>query len=180
MSKKIGRKKRRKLNIFFKVFSIISVVIAVIFCIMIFLLDMLPVKFLIIIYSIVFILYILMLILSLISKVKISIKFFCAVFFLVFNIIFCIGIKYIGDTINFVDIIDNVMHQKEEYYVMTLAGFKGNSINELKNKDVGIYSNVNSSKAIDKLSDKIKFNDILFSDITKMFDNLENNEIDAI
>lgn len=180
MSKKIGRKKRKKLNVFFKVFSIISVVIAIVFCIMLFLLDMIPAKFLIIIYSVVFILYVLMLVLSLISKVKISIKFFCAVFFLAFNIIFCIGIKYIGDTISFVDIIDNVMHQKEEYYVMTLDDFNGSSINDLKNKNIGIYSNVNSGKATDKLSDKIKFNDILFSDITKMFDDLENNEIDAI
>ena len=129
--KKMDRKKRKKICIFFGVIGIISTLVAIIFCLALFVLNMVPVKYLITIYIILFILYAILLYLIFQFKIKISVKTLCIVFFVIFDIIFGFGIKYISKTINFVDIIDNKLHQKEEYYIMTLSGY--NDIKEIEN-----------------------------------------------
>ena len=70
------------------------------------------------------------------------------------------------------------MQQKEEYYIMSLSSV--DKISELKNKTIGVYSSTNSKKASEKLLEEIYFNLVEFSDVLEMFEDLENEKIDAI
>ena len=180
MSKRMNKKKKKIINIILNFFSVISTIVTILFCIMLYMLNMLPSKYLIIIYVFIFAFYSVLLLLTMNKKIKIIIKTICAIFFLIFDVIFCIGIKYVNDTINFVDIIDNVMLQKEKHYVMILTDSNVNSIQDLKDEDIGIYNVVSSVRAINELSKKISFNDIEFTDIAEMFDSLEEKQIKAI
>lgn len=174
------RRKKKKINILFKVIGIISLVITLFFCVTLFLLNMLPTKYLVIIYSLILVLYTILLLLVMINKIKIKIKTICTIILVIFDIIFGIGIYYISETISFVDIIDNKMHQKEEYYVMTLSSNPKEGIKDYQNENIGVYKNINSDKAIEKLSKKIDFIDKEYTDITEMFDDLEEKKISAI
>lgn len=174
------RKKKKKINILFKIIGIISLIITLFFCVTLFLLNMLPTKYLIIIYSIILVLYTILLLLVMLKKIKVKIKTFCTIILIIFDIIFGFGIYYISETISFVDIIDNKMHQKEEYYVMTLSNNSKEEIKDYQNENIGVYKNINSDKAIEKLSKKIEFKDKEYTDITEMFDDLEDKTISAI
>ena len=174
------RKKKKKINILFKIIGIISLVITLFFCVTLFLLNMLPTKYLIIIYSIILVLYTILLLLVMLKKIKVKIKTFCTIILIIFDIIFGFGIYYISETISFVDIIDNKMHQKEEYYVMTLSNNSKEEIKDYQSENIGVYKNINSDKAIEKLSKKIEFKGKEYTDITEMFDDLEDKTISAI
>ena len=139
MSKKMTKKKKKKLNTFFKVFGTISIIVAVFFCLMLFMLGMVPNKYLLIIYTCIFGLYFLLTLLTYVKDIKIVIKFISFIIFLICDIIFLFGIKYINDTIDFVNIIDNAILQKEEYYVMTLSTTEEDLIESLQGSDIGIY-----------------------------------------
>jgi len=178
--KKLNRKKKKKLSLCFNIIGIISAIIAIIFCIMLFFLNMLPTKYLIIIYIFIFIFYLLLLLLTFIRKIKFKFKIISMIILIVFNIIFGIGINYISKTINFVDLLDNAMYQKEEYYVMSLEAFEGSNIKDLDNKQIGIYNNTNSDKAKEKLKKEIEFKNNEYTDVVDMFDDLEQKEIDAV
>ena len=174
------RKKKKKINMLFKIIGIISLIITLFFCVTLFMLDMLPTKYLIIIYSLILILYTILLLLVMLNKIKTKVKTICTIILIIFDMFFGFGIYYISETISFVDIIDNKMHQKEEYYVMTLSNNEISEIKELQNKDIGVYKNINSDKAIEKLSKKIEFTYKEYADITDMFDDLEEEKISAI
>ena len=174
------RKLKRKLNILFKIIGIISIIICIIFSVLLFFLNMLPTKFLIIIYIFLFILYFILLLFIFIYKIKMKIKVFSIIFLILFDILFGFGIKYISDTINFVDILNNEMFQKEEYYLMTLDTSSKKELKELKNEKIGIYKNTNSEKIIEKLSKKIDFKEVEYNDIVKMLEELESKKISAV
>lgn len=176
--KRMKRTTKKKFNIFFKIVATFSAIVAIVFSVALFILNMVPLKYLTIIYFILFVLYLMLLFLVFKSKIKIVVKAFCIIIFIIFDIIFGIGIKYISETINFVDVIDNKMNQKEKYYVMTLSNY--DKVDDLENKIIGVYSTLNSKNASEKLMEKIKFTLVEFSDVLEMFDDLEENEIDAI
>ena len=114
--KKVDTKLKKKLSFSFKIIAIISLVIVIAFCISLFILDILPNKYLILVYGILFIIYAILLIFIFIYKIKLKIKILSVVFLVIFDVIFGIGIKYILDTIYFVNDLSNVMYQKEQYY----------------------------------------------------------------
>ena len=178
MGRRIDKNKKKKICRWLKVISIISTIMAILFCLSLFVLDMLPLKYLIIIYAFLFILYYILLFLIFKFKIKLKIKVVCIIFMIIFDIVFGFGIKYVFDTISFVDLIDNALHQKEEYYVMSLSNY--DKINALEDKKIGIYITINSNKATKELSDKISFTSVEFNDVLEMFDKLEEKEVDAI
>jgi len=180
MSRKMSKKKKKCLNNCFKIFAIISILIAIFFCYMLFILAMIPMKYLIIVYGCIFVLYLFLLLFVMINKIKLTIKIISVIIFLLCDIVFFIGIKYVDDTIDFVNVIDNAISQKEEYYLMTSLNSEFDSIDKLEGKKIGVYNSLNSSKASSKLSNKISYEEILFSDIVKMFDTLEDSEINAV
>ena len=148
--RRVNRKLKKKLNILFKIIGSISLIICIIFCILLFFLNMLPTRYLFIIYIFLFLLYFILLLFIFIYKIKIKIKIISIIFLIIFDIIFGFGIKYISETINFVDLLNKEMYQKEEYYLMTLEDSLKNDIKEFKKEKIGIYKNTNSQSIIEK------------------------------
>lgn len=178
--RRVNRKLKKKLNILFKIIGSISLIICIIFCILLFFLNMLPTRYLFIIYIFLFLLYFILLLFIFIYKIKIKIKIISIIFLIIFDIIFGFGIKYISETINFVDLLNKEMYQKEEYYLMTLEDSLKNDIKEFKKEKIGIYKNTNSQSIIEKLSEKIEFKKEEYDDIVKMLNDLKNNKVSAV
>jgi len=174
------KRNKKKQNLPFMIIGIISLVITIIFCITLYMLNMLPNSYLITIYVSIFIILGILMFFTMFKKIKKKIKIVCTVILIIFDIIFGFGIYYMAETINFFGIIDNELTQKEEYYVMTLANNGIDEINDLKDSDIGAYSSLNIDKAIEELKNDLEFNDIKYSDVTEMFDDLEEKKLDAV
>ena len=99
---------------------------------------------------------------------------------MLFGLIFGLGIKYLNDTINFMDVINNGLFQKEEYYLMVLKDSKFEKINELDGYKIGIYSSKNSEKAYELLSKKVSTDYSEYNDVVEMFEDLEEGKISAV
>ena len=180
MSKKVTKKKRKVLNIIYNIIAIISTLVMLLFCYCLFKLNMIPTKYLYIIFCCLGFIYLILLLLTLPPKIKIGIKTFCLIIFLILGTIFGFANKYIFDTMDFMSIIDKDVFQKERYTVMVLDSSNIKNIEELKNKDIGSYKSANSQKAIQELSKKVQVEDNEFSDVEAMFESLENGEISAV
>lgn len=178
--KKINRERKKKFNIFFKIMASISTLITLIFCILLSVLDMLPLKYLLIIYGVILLIYVLCIFLTFVDKIKVKIKLVCLFFFLLFGVICGIGIKYLSDTIGFVNVFGDELLQKEEYYVMVPSDYTSENIESLQKKHIGIYDNINTDKVIEKLSKKIEFNEKNYKNVLDMFEDLEKEEISAV
>ena len=179
----MSRRKRKSKNNnkkIFNIITIISVIIIIIFGIMLYLLEMIPEKYLIIIFSLFIVLYLILTCLVIKRNIKSKIKVFCIILFIIFDIIFCIGIKYISKTINFIDVINNELFQKEEFYIMVNKDSKYEKLEDLQNKLIGVYSSLNSDKAIETLDKKVKSETKKYSDTIAMFDELDERKLDAV
>lgn len=180
MSKKVTKKKRKVLNIIYNIVAIISTLVMLLFCYCLFKLNMIPTKYLYIIFCCLGFIYLILLLLTIPPKIKIGIKTFCLIIFLILGTIFGFANKYIFDTMDFMSIIDKDVFQKERYTVMVLDSSNIKNIEELKNKNIGSYKSTNSEKAIQELSKKVQVEDNEFSDVETMFESLENGEISAV
>lgn len=180
MSKRVTKKKRKTLNIFYNVVGVISTIVMLIFAFCLYKLNMIPNKFLYIIYGALGIIYLILLLITIPPKVKLSIKTFCFVIFLILGLIFGFANKYIFDTMDFMSILDKEIFQKERYIVMVLDSSNITKIEDLKNKSIGSYKSTNSEKAIEELNKKIKVDNNEYSDVETMFESLEKNEISAV
>lgn len=178
--KKINRERKKKFNVFFKIMASISTLITLIFCVLLCILNMLPLKYLLIIYGVLLLIYALCIFLTFVDKIKVKIKFVCLFFFLLFGVICGIGIKYLSDTIGFVNVFGDELLQKEEYYVMVPSDYTKENIESLQKKYIGIYDNINTDKVIEKLSEEIEFNVKKYENILDMFEDLEEGVISAV
>ena len=180
MSRKRSRNKKSNNKKIFNIITIISTIIAIIFGIMLFVLGMVPEKYLVAIYATFIVLYLILIYLVFKKNVKTSVKIFCVVLFIIFDIVFGMGIKYISKTIDFVDVINNELFQKEEFYIMVLKESSIEKLEELSNKKIGVQSSLNSDKAVETLDKEIKTSTEKYSDAMLMFDDLEDNKLDAV
>lgn len=178
--KKTKKKKKAILNNVFRLIAIVSTVMMGLFLFSLFLLDMIPVKYLVILFLIIGVIFIVLVGLSFGKKIKVGIRFFCSVVLILFSILAFLGIKYIDDTKDFVNVIMNDLLQKEEYYVMTLASSDYKKIGDLEGKIIGVYASNTDEKAIELLGDEIKVEIKEFSDITKMLEQLSLGNIEAV
>lgn len=182
MSRRRRKSKKTKSNNkkIFNIITIISILLAIVFGIMLYALDMVPEKYLLIIYVSFILLYLLLAFLVFKKNIKKTIKIFCIILFIIFDIVFGIGINYISKTISFVDIINNELFQKEEFYIMVLKESKLEKIEELSDKTIGVYSSLNSDKAIETLEKKVKSTTEKYTDAISMFDDLNDDKLDAV
>lgn len=164
----------------FNIITIVSNIIAIIFGIMLYALGMIPEKYLLIVYAVFILLYLILTYLVFKKNIKLNIKTFSIVIFVILSIICGIGIKYISKTISFVDVINNELFQKEEYYIMILKDSSIKKLEDLSNKTIGVYSSLNSDKAIDKLEKKVDTISKKYTDTLLMFDDLNDNKLDAV
>lgn len=181
--KKKDKKNKIVINLIFNIIAIISTIIALIFSIYVYKLDMLPEKYLTIIFIALGLIYLILLLLTFPRKIKRKFKYISALFLIIFGVLFSYGITYIDKTISFIDIINDELKQKEEYYVTVLEKSKITKINELNSKKLGVYSSetsVNSKKAIELLNKKFKGEVIKYEDIVDMFEEFSEEKVDAL
>lgn len=177
----MAKKKNKKvLNIVSIIIGIISLILMLVFSYAIYKLNMIPGKFLIPVYILIFVIYTGLLLTVFLPKVKSKIKVFSMIILVLFGVIFGFADKYIFTTLNFMDILDRDVLQKERYDVYVLENSSYNKLEDLKGKKVGLYQSSNSEKACSELKNKIDFEIIEYTDVEKMFESLNNDEINAI
>lgn len=177
----MAKKKNKKvLNIVSIIIGIISLILMLVFSYAIYKLNMIPGKFLIPAYILIFIIYTGLLLTVFLPKVKSKIKVISIVVLVLFGVIFGFADKYIFTTLNFMDILDRDILQKEKYDVYVLENSSYNKLEDLKGKKVGLYQSSNSEKAGSELKNKVNFEIIEYTDVEKMFESLNNDEINAI
>lgn len=177
----MAKKKNKKvLNIVSIIIGIISLILMLVFSYAIYKLNMIPGKFLIPVYILIFVIYTCLLLTVFLPKVKSKIKVFSMIILVLFGVIFGFADKYIFTTLNFMDILDRDVLQKERYDVYVLENSSYNKLEDLKGKKVGLYQSSNSEKAGSELKNKIDFEIIEYTDVEKMFESLNNDEINAI
>lgn len=177
----MAKKKNKKvLNIVSIIIGIISLILMLAFSYAIYKLNMIPGKFLIPVYILIFIIYTGLLLTVFLPKVKSKIKVISMIILVLFGVIFGFADKYIFTTLNFMDILDRDVLQKERYDVYVLENSSYNKLEDLKGKKVGLYQSSNSEKAGSELKNKIDFEIIEYTDVEKMFESLNNDEINAI
>lgn len=181
-SKKKSKKQRIYMNAFFNVIALISVIVMLIFCIYLFKLDMLPFKYLSILYFIIGFIYLILLGLTLPRRIKYRIKTICLVLFVLFSSVFIFGIKYVDKTINFIDVINNELVQKEEYHVSVLKNSIVESGGELNNKKVGLYtlSDETKDKIMEIINKELTYEFVPYTDVILMFEDLSEKKIDGV
>ena len=174
------KKNKKILNIVSIVIGVISLILMLFFSYAIYKLNMIPGKFLIPAYILIFVIYTGLLLTVFLPKVKSKIKVISMVVLVLFGAIFGFADKYIFTTLNFMDILDRDVLQKERYDVYVLENSGYNKLEDLKGKKVGLYQSSNSEKAGSELKNKIDFEIIEYTDVEKMFESLNNDEINAI
>ena len=177
----MGKKKNKKIiNIVSIIIGILSLILMLVFSYAIYKLNMIPGKFLIPAYILIFVIYTGLLLTVILPKVKTKIKVISMVVLVLFGVIFGFADKYIFTTLNFMDVIDRDVLQKERYDVYVLENSNYNKLEDLKGKKVGLYQSSNSEKAGSELKNKVNFEIIEYTDVEKMFESLNNDEINAI
>ena len=177
----MGKKKNKKIiNIVSIIIGVISLILMLVFSYAIYKLNMIPGKFLIPAYILIFVIYTSLLLTVFLPKVKSKIKVISMVVLVLFGAIFGFADKYIFTTLNFMDILDRDILQKERYDVYVLENSGYNKLEDLKGKKVGLYQSSNSEKAGSELKNKVNFEIIEYTDVEKMFESLNNDEINAI
>lgn len=174
------KKNKKIINIVSIVIGVISLILMLVFSYAIYKLNMIPGKFLIPAYILIFVIYTGLLLTVFLPKVKSKIKVISMVVLVLFGVIFGFVDKYIFTTLNFMDILDRDILQKERYDVYVLENSGYNKLEDLKGKKVGLYQSSNSEKAGSELKNKVDFEIIEYTDVEKMFESLNNDEINAI
>ena len=173
------KKQNRVLNAISKIIATIAIIVAIVFCIYIYKLDMLPSKYLSTIFIVLGVIYLILAIFSFPKRIKKGLKVFACLAFICFSLIFGYGIKYVDKTISFIDIINKELKQQEEYKIKCLSDNKL-SKEELNGKTIGVFKNVNYDKLIERLNKKYKVTVVDYTDAIKLFEDLDDGEIDAM
>ena len=175
---RVTKKMRRKYNIFFNIVAFISLTLGLIFAILIYAIGMIPNKYITIIWIVLGVIYLVLLALTLPRKLKIKVKSVSCVMFIIFAVLFSFGIWYVNKTYNFLDLINNKLMQKEDYYLMTID--KDISVDSLKGKAVGLYAANNKDEVISKAKKTYEFTIKEYSDVVAMFEDLSDKKIAAV
>ena len=171
---------KKKKHIISKILGSLSLISFVVFSVFLLMLDMLPIKYITIYFFVFVVLYLIFLSFIFVRKIKNKFRIIAVVFLSVFGLVFGIGIKYLSDTIGFMDVINKKLLQKEIYYVMTLENSVIDNIKDLKNQKIGLYNSLNSEHALDELEKKVNIRSFEYKDVIEMFEDLENGRISAV
>ena len=175
--------KKKIISLICKVLTIVSSILALLFIYFIYNLNLLTWKYLLIIISLVILFYLFFYLINFNKRILTGFKIFTTVFVILFGIVFSFGMQYIDKTSDFFHSITGDLEQKEEYFVKTLDNSEFTVISHLKNKKIGAYvsadeATINVAKEL--VNKKIDFEFVKYTDISLMFEDLENGIIDAV
>ena len=181
MAKKVNKKKKLILNIFFRLIAFVSIVVMLIFCMYLYKLDMIPGKYLTIIYISVGVIYLILTLLIMPRKIKTKIKTVAAILLVIMGLVSYFGIKYSDKTIEFLGSLSQKLDQKEEYKLMVLADSELTK-ETMKDKKIGVYKNDSVNDAVKTLKQEVKKTLVTeeYDDVIKMFDDLKDGKVDAV
>lgn len=171
---------KKKKHLIAKIIGIASLIIFLVFSVLLVMLNMLPAKYLALYFLAFGILYFVFALFAFARNIKKKLRITATIFLCLFGILFGIGIKYLGDTIGFMDVINNKLLQKEAYYVMALNDSDVETVKDLANQKVGIYNSLNGEHALDELQKKVSIRYIEYKDIIEMFEDLEKGKIKVV
>lgn len=174
------KKKNKKLTLIAKVIGVISLIITIIFSFMLVKLNMIPNKYLAPLFIVIILIYLIMLFFAFNKKVKSSLKVTSIIIFVLFAVIGGFGTKYLYTTFDFLSILDKDIFQKEKFSVKVLDTSDYNKLEELNDKNLGIYKSTNSEKASDELSKKIEFTKVEYTNLENMFNDLTDGKISGV
>ena len=177
------KKKKRKLNkaIIAKiVLSIIWIILIVMNSVLIIKFDVLPVKYLTIFVLVVDLLPILLIFFIFNKKIIKQKKIFSIIVEILFIVLLSCSFFYLNKTFNFIDSVNNKLIQKEDYYIKVLSDSKIKTLDTLKDKKIGIYKNSRYEDILNLLKKKVSSNNIEYDDPVKLFEDIQDGDIDAI
>lgn len=174
------KKKNKKINLVGKIIGIISIILIIIFSVLLVKLNMIPTKYLLILMIILFLLYLILTFFAFNKKIKAKLKITAIIILTIFGVISGFGTKYLLSTINFMDIIDKDVFQKERFMIKVLNSSEFKELNNLKNKSIGSYKTSNSAKASKELSKKINYIQKEYNNLDALFEDLTNGNLSAI
>jgi len=167
-----------KKNIPLIIFSLVDLILVFVLVILVNRLNILPFKYLI------FIILIILLI-SVIATLfqKLNKKVFKVISYIIFSIILIvssIGIYYSVVTLSFINKSFNTIKNTYTNTFIVVTS-KYDDIYDLINRKVGYYKSIpNIDKTIDKLKSMLEFEDIAYSNITSLLEDLKSNKIDGL
>ena len=145
--------------------------------------DVLPMKYLILV-MIVFAV-VLLIIGFLIFKrgIKFFIKLFSIFLEIVGTVMLCLGLAYLGKTVNFLNNIKNKLYQTEEYFLITLNESTISSLEDVKGKEIGVYKDDINGNYNNSIIDLLNNQSVLlneYEDYVKASEALLNKEVEVI
>lgn len=155
--------------------SLIFIITSLIFLYLINDLNILPNKYLTLIIIVVILIDLIILI---IYKNKFIIGFILSI---IFSFLYLFLIYNIYNTSDFLKkIINN--SESDYYYVIVLKESIYNTINDLENKRIGLFTNEDSryNEALEKVNNEVNFENTNFDNIDKIYNSIINKEVDAI
>ena len=174
-------KNKKSKNFFYKMLSFILIVISVFFFSTILYFEVLPLKYLIVL-ILIFGYIVFIISYNLNKKTNLLTKLSMSFISIVMIVIESFGLFYAIGTIDFLNNIFDTGYRMEVYNIYVLKDSDYNDINDLNNKKVSIYKqdNISYDKAIDKLINKISYEEEIISNIFIGVDNLINKKTEAL
>lgn len=145
--------------------------------------NVLPMKFLIIYFLIVGLIPFILTFLTIFKRMKRYLKNILLGVEIFYIIILFIAFFYLNQTFSFLDsFTNNFNYETKNYYVLVSSESEFNSIEDLKNKDIGYTNNLDISinHALQKLDENVIINHNEYEGISELLKGLENNEIESI
>ncbi len=159
---------KRKKNKVRRVFLFINYILSIIMLLMCLILNILPLKYLIIIFIGV-IIFNLILTICLFKKKKLG-----YVLSTIFILLSCFITYYLATTYNFLSYFNKDNYKTETFLVLALKDSNYDKLDDLENLDIGYVKNEITSidKALDKLNNKIKIENIEYENYNLVFEDM--------
>lgn len=179
MSKINKTKKKKIVNIVSIILFIVLLIVTIGIMGVIVSLGIIPLKYLILLFIVFGLLYFGFGKIVFNKKIRIWVKTLISIISSILIIGYLLGFYYLSSTLNFMDKIKADEYQIEKYYVLVN---KNSNIKELNDiKMLGVYgNNENTKKALNKLSEQIKFTKKEYNNYIDLANSILKNKVDAI
>lgn len=174
-------KKQKAKKKYFRYFMYLLYIVSLITLICLFLLDVIPITYYLFIVLFIFIFNLLMTFLILGKGIKKRI--FGFIVSLIYLILMMFVTSYSFNTLDFLNNINGQDYNTENYSVVVLNSSMYEKVKDLKGEDIGIIStsdDIGVEKAKKHLNKKVKANYISYDDLSELFNDFINEEVEAI
>ena len=181
MYMKDKRKDKRKKNIFYKILSVVLLISSVLFLAFLFYIDLLPTKYAIILFIIISVFNVFNIVLVNLKKIKKKIKKVLSIFMILAILVMILASFYLGKTLGVLMNNGDSKYKLEHYSVMVLKNSKYDNIKDVKNEEVGYFSNsTGSEEATKRLLEEVKVDFKSYNASDNLVNDLLNSKVNVI